>query len=94
MSHAYVPVQVFGVHEALIAMLTTKRILFRMFGYLMIFEVFFSVEAFVALAALVQRMVDMLGFVLLQLVLPRERHFAVIAFERPYVTVTRERVSF
>ena len=59
----------------------------------MILQMLLAIKTFAALGACVQRMVDVLGLVLFQLVLAGKGHFAVITLEGPYVGVTRERVS-
>ena len=55
----------------------------------MVLQVLLAVEALVALAALVERVVDVLGLVLLQLVLARKVHVTVVAREGPEVAVAR-----
>jgi hypothetical protein len=53
----------------------------------------FTVEAFGALAALIQRMIDMLGFVLFEFVLASKLHITMIAFEGAQIAVACERVT-
>lgn len=86
--------QVLSVHESFSAVLARERILLGVFGDLVVFEVLFPIEALAALGALVQRMIDVFGFVLFELVLARKRHITMVAFERTYVAVTRQRMSF
>jgi hypothetical protein len=87
-------VQIFGMHEAFATMFTHERKLFRMLAYLMVFQVLFSVEAFIALGAFVQRMVDVFGLVLLEFVFACKRHLTMIALERTYIAVSCERMPF
>jgi hypothetical protein len=94
MAHTYVPMQIFGMHEAFATMFTHERKLFRMLADLMVFEVLFAIEAFIALSALVQRMVHVFGFVLFELVFACKRHLTMIALEWTYVAVSSERMSF
>ena len=64
-----------------------------MFADLVVFQMLLAVEAFATVAARVQRMIDVLGLVLLELVFARERHRAVVALERPHVRVASERMA-
>jgi len=93
-SHAYVSVQIFGMHEAFATMFTHERKLFRMLADLMVFQVLFAIEAFITLGTFVQRMIHMFGFVLFEFVFARKRHLTMIALERTYVAVSCERMAF
>jgi len=86
--------QIFGVHEPFATMFTHEWKLLRMLADLVVFQVLFTIETFIALGALVQRMVHVLGFVLFEFVLASKRHLTMIALERAYVAVSRERMSF
>jgi hypothetical protein len=87
------PMQIFGVNEALGAVLARERILLGVLADLVVLEMLLAVEALAALAAREQRMVDVLSLVLLELVLARERHVALVAVERTEVGVAREQVA-
>ncbi len=88
-----VPMQVLGMHETLVAVLARERILLGVLADLVVLQMLLPVEALHALAALVQRVVDVLGLVLLQFVLAREVHVAVGAVEGPEIAVAGERVA-
>lgn len=56
--------KVFGVDESFLTVFACERILFRVFGDLVIFEMLFAVEAFRALRAFVEWVIYVLCFVL------------------------------
>ena len=84
------------MHEPLPAVLTLERILLRVTRYLVILEMLLAVKPFAALwmPAFEQRMLDVLGRVLLEFVFTRKCHVTLDATERSHVGVTRERVTF